>query len=214
MKNYEGRNIDLKNKINHHLSKLTRIEADYYSKLNQRDLIELKNVLADINNVLTFKMTISATNWICDYFELSELERAEILKKVDETKPNTNGFDIHINNKYKIVAEVKCISPVNNGEKYGAAQRASILEDFQKLQNGKPSVSDTTEYYKFMFLINLGNRTDKALDNLLKQTNLRVETKVRKNRNEVKNKVLIFSDELKRKDLKLEKIYCKQIIVE
>ena len=214
MKNYIGRYSELKSKINNHLFKLTGVEVDYFSNLNQNDLLDLKTMLVDINNILTFKMTNSAANWICDFFKIDGFERLEIFEKIDSTKPNSNGFDIHINNQYKIIAEVKCISPVNNGEKFGAAQRASILEDLKKLDKGKYSVPDTSEYYKFLFLIDLGERTDKALIDILRPTNLRVETDVRKSRNEIKNKVLKFNDQIQIKDLELDKIYCKQILLE
>ena len=126
MKEYIGRSIDIKNKINKHLTNLTGIDKDFYSTLSNKNLMELKSVLADINNVLTLKMTISAINWICSYFMFSETEKNEIIKATNEIKPNTNGFDIHISQAIKIVAEVKCISPVNNSDKFGAAQRAAI----------------------------------------------------------------------------------------
>ncbi len=57
---YDGRHTDLKNKINKHLKKLTGLDLDFYSAMPQSDLIEFKTVLADINNVLTFRTTIAA----------------------------------------------------------------------------------------------------------------------------------------------------------
>ena len=71
MKNYEGRNIDLKRRINCHLTKLTGVEEEYFSKMTNSDLIELKTMLADIHNVLTFKMTIAAAHWLCYFFHIS-----------------------------------------------------------------------------------------------------------------------------------------------
>ena len=214
MNNYEGRHNDLRNKINKHLSKLTRIEDDYFSNLKQKDLIELKTVLADINNFLTFKTTIAAANFISEYFKLGGSEKAKILHNVDQAKPNSKGFDIYINESYKIVAEVKCTSPVNNGEKFGAAERSSILEDFQKLKKGKSKVEDTSNFYKFLFLIDLGNRSSKAIEHLLKETNLRVETEARINRNNIRKDILPLTDDIKIENLSFEKIYYKILNVD
>ena len=124
MTHYDGRHTDLKNRINKHLKKLTKQDQDFdfYSAMTQADLIELKTVLADINNVLTFKTTITAANWLCNLFGVDTETTKNILKIVDQIKPNTKGFDIHISEPYKIIAEVKCISPVNNGGKFGGAQ--------------------------------------------------------------------------------------------
>jgi len=55
---YEGRHTDLKNRINRHLKKLTGKDFDFYDNMSQNDFIELKTVLSDIHNVLTFKTTI------------------------------------------------------------------------------------------------------------------------------------------------------------
>ncbi len=52
-------------------------------------------------------------------------------------KPNTNGYDIELVDRLKIVSEIRCIIPINNGSYYGAAQRNSILDDALKLMKGK-----------------------------------------------------------------------------
>ena len=68
--------------------------------MTQNDLIELKTVLADINNVLTFKTTISALNWLFTHFMLGTNTRKNILETVDQIKLNTKGFDILISDTY------------------------------------------------------------------------------------------------------------------
>lgn len=179
---YEGRNSDLKKRVNNHLKKLTGKDIDFYSRMNQSDLIELKTVLADINNVLTFRTTIAATNWLCDFFRIDMVSQSAILQVIDETKPNTKGFDIFIKKPHKIIAEVKCISPVNNGEKFGAAQWNAILDDCCKLKNGKGNLNDTSKYYKFIFLLDLGTRTDEAIKKLLKSSKGTSDKPLRANR--------------------------------
>jgi hypothetical protein len=214
MTNYEGRHIDLKNKINNHLKKLTGQDSDFYSRLDQSGLIELKNVLADIHNVLTFKTTVCAANWLCKFFKLDNSTKKKVLEIVDKTKPNTKGFDIIISEPYKIIAEVKCISPVNNGEKFGAAQWNSILDDFNKLKNGKGILLDTSQYYKFLFLLDLGDRTDNAITQLLKASKGTSVKLLRANRHRIKEHISLMADKTKLLDIGFEKVYLKKIKIE
>lgn len=210
MKQYQGRNTDLKNRINSHLSKLTGIHKDYYSGLDSSDLLELKTVLADIHNVLTLKMTNAAAKWLCRFFEFDKNTRKEVLENIDKASPNQKGFDIHIEKPYKIVAEVKCISPVNEGNRFGAAQRNAILDDLSKLKNGKESVPDTSLYYKFLFMIDLGERTEQAILALLKESKIRIEKSYRIERNEIKKYVRILSHQ-KPVELNVKDVYLKTL---
>ena len=213
MKNYDGRKADLKNRINSHLKKLSRQDSDFdfYSMMTQSDLIELKTVLADVNNVLTFKLTLTSAIWLCDFFDIDEYTKKNILETIDQIKPNTKGFDIHFPESYKVLAEVKCISPVNNGGKFGAAQWNSILDDFHKLKNGKGNLLDTSEYYKFVFLIDLGDRTDQAITQLLKTSKGTSDKPIRANRHEVKGHILLLTDLEKSADLSFDKVYLKKM---
>lgn len=208
---YTGRHNDLKGKINKHLKKLTGQDLDFYSKFNLEDLIELKTVLADINNVLTFRTTITAVNWLTDFFEFETKTKEEILKTIDQIKPNTKGFDIDISEPFKIIAEVKCISPVNNGGKFGSAQWNSILDDFHKLKNGKGTLLDTSKHYKFVFLLDLGERTDQAITQLLKPSKGISETPLRANRHLVKQHISLLTGIEKVKDLGFEKVYLMKL---
>ena len=131
--------------------------------------------------------------------------------KVDVTKPNSNGFDIQLDDEKKIIAEVKCIVPINNGEKYGAAQWNSILDDAIKLQNGKRSLPDTSQYIKFLFLVDLGLRTDKAIAQLMKESKGTSEIKLRADRHKIKNKILLLNPKDNMNNLTTEKIYLTTI---
>lgn len=211
MTNYEGRQQDLKKKLNRHLSKLTGQEKDYYQALSQEDLAELKTVLSDINNVFTLKLTLVATEWICESFGLSNVLKTEILKKIDAVKPNTNGFDILINELVcKIVAEVKCIFPSSNGNKYLAAQRNSILDDVIKLMNGKKQLRDTSKFYKFLFLINVEQKTNFALETLLKSSRGRSDDIIRMNRHDIKINIELLEHQ-NINQLSTAKVYLKTL---
>jgi hypothetical protein len=208
MKQYEGRHANLKNRVNKHLTKLTGQEIDFFSKLKQSDFIELKTALADINNVLTFNMTIAAANWICEYFKIDIISKEQIIQIADDTKPNTKGFDIHIDEP-KIIAEVKCISPVNSGDKFGAAQHDSIMNDVHKLIYGKGKLTDTTMYYKFLFLVDLGDRTDKAISQLLNVT--KGTSDIANKFNPLKRDDLVLLKEDIINKLDLGKVYIKKL---
>jgi hypothetical protein len=208
---YIGRHTDLKNRLNTHLKKLTGLDNDFFSMLNQRDLLDLKTVLADVNNLLTLNMTICAAEWICDFFQFDNSCKQKVLAQVDGTKPNTNGYDIQITESEYIIAEVKCIAPINNGSKYGAAQWNSILDDASKLINGKRSLFDTSGYYKFLFLVDLGARTDQAISHLIRQSKGTSDKPLRANRHKVKEHILLLTDTEVKENLLFDKIYIKSI---
>jgi hypothetical protein len=209
MTQYEGRSDDLKNKINKHLSKLTEHEKDYFATLKQHDLMELKTVFADINNLLTFQMTIAAVEWICGYFSIAEQERIKIIEKVDKTKPNSNGFDIDIKEPYPILGEVKCTSPVNNGEIFGAAQHDSILNDVLGLIEGKGGL-DTKNSFKFLFLVDLEGRTKSAIAELIRQTKGK-SVKAEKYNAVKRNKIVVLTNEISFNNLDINKVYIKAL---
>jgi hypothetical protein len=214
MKQIIKRNAELKSNLNKHLSKLTGKESDFFSKLKNEDILELKTVLSDIHNLLTLKLTIASAVWICDYFEIEDVERSKILEKIDAIKPNEQGFDIVLQEPIKLIGEVKCTSPINNGFKFGVAQRNSILDDIQKLKNGKRQLTDTSNYLKFMFVIDLGDRTSKAIVDILKKTNIRIETQSRLNRNIARDTAVIFNNKTKPSELDLNNVYFKVIKLE
>lgn len=214
MKQYEGRYISLANRLNSHLFKLTQIKKNYCSLLNGDDLLELKFALSDINNMLTLKMSISAINWLSKYFKVSVTEKAIILDKVDQMKPNQNGFDIMITCPYKIIGEVKCILPVRNGVRFGAAQKNAILADVKKLKLGTSRTPDTKDFFKFLFLIDLGYRTDQAILALLKVEKTRVVNEIRKMRNEMRPHILVWNEAIKLSSLSTDIVYFKKLSID
>lgn len=117
----------LENKINEVLSKITKIEKDYTKDFSAADFFILKSALSDINNVLTLETTLSFAYWLKDFYGFTEDEFGNIVEQIQNTKPNTNGFDIKIEtNDRKILTEIKCLVPVNKSKKFGAAQRNSL----------------------------------------------------------------------------------------
>ena len=205
------RTIDLSGKLNKFLTELTGVEEDYYSKLTPTQLVGLKAALANINNVLTLKTTMAFAKWLSKTAKFTSDERQLLLNNVEDTKPNTNGYDIEFPPK-KIIAEIKSIVPINNGNQYKAAQWNSILDDARKLVNGKKRISNTKSYIKFIGVLDLGERTDQAIIKLMTPAeNIRTKTDFRLERHEMVKRLEIVPKQFNLKDLSAEKIYIKKV---
>ena len=96
------------------------VEKDYYSKLTTVQILSLKSVLSNINNLLTLRLAFSLAEWICNRFNISGDARKTVLNTIRASKPNTNGYDIELSSP-DIVAEIKCNIPINAGTEYGSA---------------------------------------------------------------------------------------------
>ena len=148
-------------------SKFNLAEKDFYNELSTKDFFELKNLLSNINNIITLKLTIQFIAEIAGYYNFSSQTIESVVNSIQSINPNTNGFDIEISSPVKIVAEVKSNIPINNGFVFGSAQKNGILRDFSSLKNGKSKSNiDTKDYYKFFVLPDTEN-TRKATSNLL-----------------------------------------------
>ena len=107
------------------------------------------------NNIITLKLTLRFIDELPFLFNLSNAEKAEIIKKVQAVSPNANGFDIEIEKPIKLVAEVKGNIPIKQGVIFGSAQNDGIKKDLRSLKKGKKkSTTDPDGFYKFnMFYI-------------------------------------------------------------
>lgn len=202
----------LTQRLNEFLCQLTGEGKQYCDDLTREELINFKMALSDVNNILTLMTTMSFANWLCSFFNLSGEEKEKILRIINKTKPNTNGYDIEINGRVKIVAEIKCIVPINDGNYYGAAQRNAILDDAIKLQTGKKVIKDTSEFIKIIGLIDLGEKTDQAIEKLLKPTSaIRTQDKIRIKRHDIVHQMSVIGDNMRRENLTPERIYIKRV---
>lgn len=206
------RTARLKVDLNSFLQKLTGNSIDYYSSLSQQQLIDLKLTLSDVNNVMTLKTTLSLMKWLIPFLGLSPKEKRKQIDKINTVKPNTNGYDIEINSTQKLIAEVKCIIPINHGTYYGAAQRNSILDDGVKLMRGKKRIKNTRSYIKLIGLIDIGAKTDMAIKKLMTPAkNIRTKDKIRLARHEIVPLLKLITNRNKLNDLSKKYIYIKKI---
>jgi hypothetical protein len=126
-------------------------ESDYYAGLTADAFLALKSVLADINNILTLKVSWAFVEWVTLQLGLGLEATSELKQALLAAKPNANGYDIGLNGPIPFVAEVKCNVPINQGDIYGSAQRTGIEKDVTALLHGKRKASvDSKECLKFL----------------------------------------------------------------
>ncbi|AQX53086.1 hypothetical protein [Priestia flexa] len=190
-----NREDELKFRFNQFIiSKVTGENKDYYSKLTIEDFVDIKNTLSNINNIITYKTTISFMDWLRDHFSYVDENYEVYLKDVLKVKPSVNGYDIMVTGKVNIVAEIKCNKPINNGFKYGSAQKNGIIKDIQGLLEGKTKVNfNPIHAYKFLVMYDFGEHSLKATEHLIKNIP-----------SGYRGKVEIYNDKTQ---LKIDKVY-------
>lgn len=84
-----------------------------------------------------------------------------------------------------IIAEIKCNKPINNGYKFGSAQKNGIIKDIRGLLEGKTKVKsiNPSEAYKFLVIYDFGDHTLSAVQHLIKNLS-----------DDYKDKVTIFEE--------------------
>jgi len=131
-------------------------DADYYAQLDLVGFLRLKSILSGINNIFTLKVSLAFAEWLTNHLELDDEASTQIFSQIKGTKPNANGYDIEVSKHVKVIAEVKCNIPINNGRVYGSAQKNGIQKDIDALIYGKnKSPISPTDYLKFMVFLDL-----------------------------------------------------------
>lgn len=147
---------------------------DFYSKLSIDKILQLKQILSDINNIITLRVTRLFVDFLLHEGIIDKYEYEEINNDINSTDVNTNGYDVRYDKK-KIIAEVKCNIPVNDNS-YGAAQEYSIIKDINGLLSGegKNKVNilkcELNLYYKFMVVLHT-DKTKEAMQKIIKKIN-------------------------------------------
>jgi hypothetical protein len=166
-----NREDELKERFNQFISsKVTGENKDYYSKLSIEDFVDIKTTLSDIHNIITYRTTISFMDWLREHFSYVDANYQVYLDEVFGAKPSGNGYDIMVTGEVNILAEIKCNKPINNGYKFGSAQKNGIIKDIRGLLEGKLKVKsiDPREAYKFLVIYDFGEHTLKATEHLIK----------------------------------------------
>lgn len=168
---------------------------DLFANIDYRKLIDLKKTLSDINNIITLITTNAFLKKLkYDGFIKNNDQYIRMFDFFNGSNANSNGFDIEYPKKerngkeiwlpenskddIKILAEVKCNIPINEGE-FGKQQNEGIITDILHLYYGKTKSKLTKEeidvYYKFMVILDCGNNCYGALEKILKSPSLNVK---------------------------------------
>lgn len=153
------REAELKEKFNQFItSKVTGVSEDYYSRLSGKDFEEIKTTLKDIHNIITYKTTVRFIDWVSERFSYVKENYQIYLDQVLSTKPSDNGYDLIVTGGVNILAEIKCNKPINNGYKFGSAQRNGIVKDIRGLLEGKSKVKSVNpnNAHKFLVIYDFG----------------------------------------------------------
>lgn len=145
---------------------------DYYARLSNRDFVELKNVLSNINNIITLRITLAFADWLYGCGIVETRQYAMIRADIESTNANSNGYDVQFSGRVAtargIVAEVKCNIPVKP-DRFGAAQLANLEKDVEGLLHGKTKAKglNTENYLKFLVLLDDGERVRTATEHFV-----------------------------------------------
>ena len=171
----------LKERFNQFISsKITGINEDYYSRLSVEDFEDIKTTLKDIHNIITYKTTVRFINWVSERFPYVMENYQVYLNQVLGTKPSDNGYDLFVTGEVNVVAEIKCNKPINNGYKFGSAQKSGIVKDIRGLLDGKSKVKSLhpSTAYKFLVIYDFGDYTIEASKHLIKNLEADLKGKV------------------------------------
>lgn len=176
-----NRELELKERFNRFIAdKIAGTNEDYYSRLTVEDFEDIKTTMRDIHNIITYKTTIRFLDWLSNHFPYVQENYQVYLDQVLNTKPNDNGYDLIVTGTINIISEIKCNKPINNGYKFGSAQKKGIITDIQGLLAGKSKVKslDPTGAYKFLAIYDFGDHTLFAMQHLIKNLSADLKDKV------------------------------------
>lgn len=196
------------------------IRKESKSQITVKELFGLKSVLSNVHNILTSVATLATANKISEILSFNEDQTLTLISSVEEKKASTNGFDIKIDDPYKILVEVKCNMLIHD-KKLGAQQIKSILDDARKLRNEPPERKKidfkTDDFIKVIVLVD--SYHDK-LDTVIKQITTEVKCKettreTRKERMEIQQYIKPLSSLAEIKNIQdLEYVYLTTISTE
>lgn len=175
------RESELKERFNQFVAnKITGSDEDYYSRLSVEDFEDIKTTLKDIHNIITYKTTIRFIDWVSERFPYVKQNNQVYLEQVLQTRPNDNGYDLVVSGEVNIIAEIKCNKPINNGYKFGSAQRNGLVKDIRGLLEGKSKVKsiDPAAAFKFLVIYDFGDHTLSAAQHLIKNLQADLKEKV------------------------------------
>ena len=153
MKTIKEREDELKREFNTFWGRVFPKENNVYERIGVKGFLELKDATNDVNNIITLQVT---KRFVEELYNKLGIESEDLAAYIDRLSANANGFDVY-DEKYHIVAEVKCNLPSANDNKlFGGNQKEEIINDLDHLLHGKGN-AETEGFYKFMVLLKYEN---------------------------------------------------------
>lgn len=145
------------------------------------DLLQLKILLSDTNNVITYLLTRSFTRWLQKVGLISDAQYERMITDIDHQNVNANGFDVDFQDEgLSIVAEAKANLPVAD-KRFGAAQLSALKKDVKGLsvgkQKGRGKKRDLSDAYKFLVLLN-SDHIEQACNHLIEYCRTKMDPQV------------------------------------
>ena len=136
-----------------HLKEIDQIPLD--------DLIRLKTVVANVNNLITKKLSEKFVEALCELQLITKKELEKVKKELLSSNVSTNGYDIIIEENKKILAEIKANIPYGINQ-YGAKQKEEIEKDLNGLKTCKSTSKGIRlgEYIKFFVQLDAEGEKD------------------------------------------------------
>lgn len=147
-------------------------------KLSFKECTDLKDVIKDVNNIATYKVSLLLADEIAKILPKLKTEKRKIKEIIEKKSPNSNGYDIEYTEKVKFIAEVKCNKPINEGNKYGSSQQNAMIKDIEYLLNKSKSKIDYKDYYKFLGIYKY-EKTEDAINSFIKNKEKDLKGKVK-----------------------------------
>lgn len=172
-----SREIKLKDPFNSYWNEILsrqNVGEDLYKILSIDDFIKLKQVVSNVNNIITLQTTLKFVDFLFNEKIISADQRNSLKSKVLKTNANTNGFDVDFyleNCKFDgIIAEVKCNIPVAK-HSFGANQEDGLIKDLKNLQTGKTKAAskNTSNYLKFMVVLESKDSVKESMRKIIKK---------------------------------------------
>ena len=128
----------------------------YYQNLDIAQVIELKETLNSVNNIITLKAA-QAFVWKLD---IDSKVKEDIDTEINKQSGNENGYDIKCNGDFKFIAEVKCNIPARSTKEgfcFDSRQLESIYKDLVSLSFRPKGGCPLQDFYKFMVFLDCKN---------------------------------------------------------
>lgn len=157
---------NLKNQLKSFIDDLGCNGYDIVSKIKLTNLISLKKIISNVNNILTVNAAEIFVEKLKEYGFIEEEQKEAMRIQLSNTNPNAKGYDVQYDGEKeekKILAEVKCNIP--NGMHFGGNKDSKIKEDIIHLFDGKNGIN-TNDYYKFFVVMKCDN-IDKCMNVLI-----------------------------------------------